>query len=228
MICKKCGREYEDDMLKCLWCDAPNENHVPPDPSETIMLSEVLNTDVGTIIENNVDPVILRNLEKEGVETAAEEIGEKVAKHPAGHFMWCAAILGAGGLFSALLVPFYIALFHRKEIRKQHSLGKFISIYFGSIFTLNCIVGSLSKMTKEAVEIHLRGDAAVALNGLIDLAQNLIYLALCGYISAFVIKRLTPDYAPAEYKSTSRSATLYAVPVMYLMMTLSEIVFKMT
>lgn len=25
MICKKCGREYEDDMPKCLWCDTPNE-----------------------------------------------------------------------------------------------------------------------------------------------------------------------------------------------------------
>lgn len=25
MICKKCGREYEDDMPKCLWCDAPRE-----------------------------------------------------------------------------------------------------------------------------------------------------------------------------------------------------------
>lgn len=25
MICKKCGREYEDDMPKCLWCDEPND-----------------------------------------------------------------------------------------------------------------------------------------------------------------------------------------------------------
>ena len=25
MICKKCGRKYNDDMPKCLWCDAPNE-----------------------------------------------------------------------------------------------------------------------------------------------------------------------------------------------------------
>ena len=28
MICKKCGREYEDDMPKCLWCDAPNDSKV--------------------------------------------------------------------------------------------------------------------------------------------------------------------------------------------------------
>jgi len=25
MICKKCGREYDDDMPKCLWCSAPND-----------------------------------------------------------------------------------------------------------------------------------------------------------------------------------------------------------
>ena len=26
MICPKCNRKYEDDMSKCLWCDAPNPN----------------------------------------------------------------------------------------------------------------------------------------------------------------------------------------------------------
>ena len=27
MICEKCGRRYEDDMPKCLWCDAPNQKY---------------------------------------------------------------------------------------------------------------------------------------------------------------------------------------------------------
>ncbi|WP_290765384.1 hypothetical protein [Fibrobacter sp. UBA4297] len=49
MICKKCGREYEDDMPKCLWCDAPNDNKVDPsgtnpadgtDPEEAAPLTE--------------------------------------------------------------------------------------------------------------------------------------------------------------------------------------------
>ena len=49
MICKKCGREYDDDMPKCLWCDAPNDSKVdssatnPADgtePEETATLSE--------------------------------------------------------------------------------------------------------------------------------------------------------------------------------------------
>ena len=49
MICKKCGRVYGDDMPKCLWCDAPNDNKVDPsgtspadgtEPEETAALSE--------------------------------------------------------------------------------------------------------------------------------------------------------------------------------------------
>ena len=33
MICKKCGRECGDDMLRCLWCNTPNEGHVDPKDS---------------------------------------------------------------------------------------------------------------------------------------------------------------------------------------------------
>lgn len=49
MICKKCGREYDDDMPKCLWCDAPNESKVNSstanpadgtDPEEAAPLTE--------------------------------------------------------------------------------------------------------------------------------------------------------------------------------------------
>ena len=34
MICHKCGKEYEDDMPKCLWCDAPNEEAAAPGTTE--------------------------------------------------------------------------------------------------------------------------------------------------------------------------------------------------
>ena len=89
MICKKCGREYADDMFNCLWCDAPNEHHVPPEVPETVDISEVLD------VQQHVDDIILSRIPEEHREL--DEEGEaKVAKHPAGNFMWCAAILGAG------------------------------------------------------------------------------------------------------------------------------------
>lgn len=40
MICKKCGREYEDDMLKCLWCDTPNESPVRPTDAQEAETAE--------------------------------------------------------------------------------------------------------------------------------------------------------------------------------------------
>ena len=34
MICKKCGRKFDDDMPKCLWCDAPNPKYSAEDAPE--------------------------------------------------------------------------------------------------------------------------------------------------------------------------------------------------
>ena len=34
MICHKCGKGYEDDMPKCLWCDTPNEEAAAPGTTE--------------------------------------------------------------------------------------------------------------------------------------------------------------------------------------------------
>ena len=50
MICKKCGREYDDDMPKCLWCDAPNDSKVnssgtnPADGTDPIFCMKWLKT----------------------------------------------------------------------------------------------------------------------------------------------------------------------------------------
>ena len=59
MICKKCGREYADDMFNCLWCDAPNEHHVPPEVPETVDISEVLD------VQQHVDDIILSRIPEE-------------------------------------------------------------------------------------------------------------------------------------------------------------------
>ena len=49
MICKKCGREYEDDMPKCLWCDAPNDSKV--DSSGTNPADETSQEDAEPLTE---------------------------------------------------------------------------------------------------------------------------------------------------------------------------------
>lgn len=128
MICKKCGREYEDDMPKCLWCDAPNDHHVPPEALPREDLSEESD------ILAQIDAEIIKQMDKASIKRdTSEETEKKVAKHPAGNFMWCAAIFGAGGLFSAIFGALHIAFFHRKEIGKSHALKKFISAYISCI-----------------------------------------------------------------------------------------------
>ena len=221
MICKKCGREYEDDMLRCLWCDAPNDHHVPPEAPSRQDLSEVLD------VQAQIDAAIIRRMDKEIVaEISTEEAEKKIAKHPAGDFMWCAAILGANGLISAIFGALYIAFFHRGEIRKNHAVTKFISIYMSCVSAPFFLIRGLAKMTKEAISIHFHGNLATGLSLVVDVGNDIMFISLCGYIAAFIIKRLTPDYDPSNYKATSRLATLCSVPTIILLFILTPYLFE--
>ena len=220
MICKKCGREYEDDMLKCLWCDAPNDHHVPPEPPTRQDLSEILD------VQDRIDSSILRRMDKDIVEQeSSEDIKKKIAKHPAGDFMWCAAILGANGLISALFGALYIAFFHRGEIRKNHALTKFISAYISCVSAPFFLIRGLAKMAKDAITIHFHGNLTSSLTLAVDLGNDFIFILLCGYTAAFIIKRLTPDYDPSDYKATSRLAALCSVPALILLFILTSYLF---
>ena len=208
MICSKCGREFPDDMLNCLWCDAPNNQHVAPEAPEKVDLSEVLD------VQARIDTVILNRMGSESTDSDSEEIEKKVAKHPAGNFMWCAAILGIGSLLSAMLAPFYVYFFHRYEIRKNHYIGKFTSAYISSIIALKVIVNGLAKILRDLLEKNFfREDFTALLQAGLELGVLFIHFLLCGYVAAFIIKRLTPDYNPSEYKVTSTSATIYSIPI---------------
>lgn len=221
MICKKCGREYPDDMLNCLWCDAPNNQHVAPEPPEKIDFSKALD------VEKNIDTIILKRIGNDCAQES-EEIENKVAKHPAGNFMWCAAILGMGGLLSVFFAPFYIAFFHRLEIRKNHTIAKFTSAYISSFIALKVIVNGLANITRKILESNFfREDLVDLIKFAMDTGLFLIHFWICGYVAAFIIKRLTPDYEPSEYKLTSVSATIYSIPAMILLSFTNNYLFEM-
>jgi len=215
MICKKCGREYADDMLKCLWCDAPNEHHVPPEVPETVSLSDVLD------VQQRVDDIILTRMD-ENERNLDEAREEKVAKHPAGNFMWSAAILGAAPV-SLFLVPFYLAFFHRKELRNSGNLFKFTSTYIAAISALFALV-KIFDLRKILAKLPLREDFAAIFQSLVTVEEFLIYLVLCGYTAAFILKRLTPDYNAEEYRKASKTATILAIPTAYIASVIVELV----
>ena len=62
----------------------------------------------------------------------------------------------------------------------------------------------------------LHGNSASILQAFTTLGQALVYLLLCGYTSAFIMKRLAPDYSAEDYAKCSKAATLFAVPAMIL------------
>ena len=69
MICPKCNRKYEDDMPKCLWCDAPNPNY-------------------------GKDPTAIQEINQ--VDTPEDE--EKSNSHKGTLLFWMGAILGGFGV----------------------------------------------------------------------------------------------------------------------------------
>ena len=79
MICPKCKRKYEDDMPKCLWCDAPNPNYGAEDTPE-----------------NETEPEIKPETEPE---TEPEKgLSHHNSKEPGLKIFWLALLLGFTGL----------------------------------------------------------------------------------------------------------------------------------
>ena len=75
MICPKCKRKYEDDMPKCLWCDAPNPNYGAEDTPE-----------------NETEPEIKPETEPE------KGLSHHKSKEPGLKIFWLALLLGFTGL----------------------------------------------------------------------------------------------------------------------------------
>ena len=132
-------------MLNCLWCDAPNDQHVAPEAPETIDLASALD------VQKNIDTIILRRIDKDIAAPDSEEVQKKIDKHPAGNFMWCAAILGTGGLFFCIVRAILHILFPQNR-NPQESLHR--EIHF-SMLVFDYSAESFSQRTCEISEKNI-------------------------------------------------------------------------
>lgn len=80
MICPKCKRKYEDDMPKCLWCDAPNPNYGAEDSPE-----------------NESEPEIKPETPKPETKSAKGHHHHK-SKEPGLKIFWLALLIGFTGV----------------------------------------------------------------------------------------------------------------------------------
>lgn len=69
MICPKCKRKYEDDMPKCLWCDAPNPNFKKDDASEPVKAKPVKKPEKKAPLKKKEEPQAKKNTTVSGRES---------------------------------------------------------------------------------------------------------------------------------------------------------------
>ena len=89
MICPKCKRKYEDDMPKCLWCDAPNPNYGAEDTPE--------NESEPEIKPETPKPESPKHENKPAAEPTKGHSHHK-SKEPGLKIFWLALLLGFTGL----------------------------------------------------------------------------------------------------------------------------------
>ena len=83
-----------------------------------------------------------------------------------------------------------------------------------SFIALKVIVNGLAKIARKTLEIQfLREDFVALFRAILEIGLFLILSEVCGYVAAFIIKRLTPDYDPS-------------IPIMIVLTIVSFSLFK--
>ena len=149
MICKKCGREFSDDMPKCLWCSAPNEGYDKEDVPQ----------DWG--VENDEDD--------------PDALGGD--KHPAGNFMWSAALGG----------PIFSTLVHYKKLRGPR------------FFVVLVIINVLIKVGKRFLDNCVDWSEYSLLALPVCVGVWLIHICVMGKAGAWQLKIDAPTYNVHDY-----------------------------
>lgn len=166
IVCKKCGGKYEDDMPRCLWCDALNPEHPLNRDKEPASLTEKASAQASpgiaerpvvkqTVVEQ-VAPVATETLPDAGAsdikscETSPEP-GDTVAVVEPGREQDVAIerqFRQKGILWSVVLAgPFISWLCHYKSLKLVDRFStKFFLLLFGIQCAYNYMAFLLSKL----------------------------------------------------------------------------------
>lgn len=189
MICKKCGKEYEDDMPCCLWCDAPNEEH----PN----------------FKNNPRQDSTKTHEASIVSTPQENCIEDDRK-PAGLFMWSSFIFGLAA-FGYIYVAIIQTLLHHKVLRETKSSLSFFFKIFVANLALFFLTLPFANTIANIASKHPQVSQSV--KGLIPLLVCIGYATAQGFICAKIVNTHVPDYDVKMYRKKERIAIGIAIVV---------------
>ena len=209
IVCKKCGEKYEDDMPRCLWCDAPNPEHPlnkakvsSPAPAKVVTteaspaVAELPITEPVAPAATEPSPnVSVIEVEQDQDDAIAQQFRQK-------GFLW--SVVLAGVLVSWLC--------HHKYLKKT---DKFSTKFFLPLFGIQCGFRYLAYMLSK-IDFSGIGSPGLFLQGIFIVVVCLLYWFFIGKLAFALLKKAVPNYEPAAFKKRERIGIAIGIPIFAL------------
>ncbi len=211
IVCKKCGEKYEDDMPRCLWCDAPNPEH----PLNRAKVSAPASPDVADSVAEQ--PIAEQPVD----EPAAPAVPSATETSPNAAVIEIEQDQDAaieqqfrqkGVLWSVILAGVFVSwLCHYKYLKKT---DKFSTKFFLPLFGIECVSKSLFYMLSKA---NYSGLAfGPFLHAVITIIVCLLYWFFIGKLGFALLKKAVPNYDPVAFKKRERVGIAIGIPIFAL------------
>lgn len=213
-VCKKCGEKYEDDMPRCLWCDAPNPEH-PLNKAKVVAPSVVVTTQATPPMPAVTCPGVTEQSADEPASPVATDASKTVAvidpeqdldtvieqQFRQKGFLWSVILAG----------PFISWLCHYKYLKKG---DKFSTKFFLPLFGIECVSQSLFYMLSKA---NYSGLAfGPFLHAVITIIVCLFYWFFIGKLGYALLKKAVPNYDQKAFKKRERIGIAIGIPIFAL------------
>jgi hypothetical protein len=215
IVCKKCGEKYEDDMPRCLWCDAPNPEH----PLNRAKVAEQASPNI--VDKPVAEQPIAEPQKAEPVAPAATEPSPNVAEpSPSGSVIEIdqdSAIeqqfRQKGFLWSVVLAGVLVSwLCHHKYLKKT---DRFSTKFFLPLFGIQCGFRYLAYMLSK-IDFSGIGSPGLFLQGIFIVVVCLLYWFFIGKLGFALLKKAVPNYDPAAFKKRERVGIAVGIPIFAL------------
>ena len=207
IVCKKCGEKYEDDMPRCLWCDAPNPEH--PLNKAKVSAAAAPNVAEQPIAPSAIEPTTSRaptatesfpNVSVIEIEQDQDSAIEQQFRQKG--FLW--SVVLAGVLVSWLC--------HHKYLKKT---DRFSTKFFLPLFGIQCGFRYLAYMLSK-IDFSGIGSPGLFLQGIFIVVVCLLYWFFIGKLGFALLKKAVPNYDPAAFKKRERIGIAIGIPIFAL------------
>ena len=211
IVCKKCGEKYEDDMPRCLWCDAPNPEH----PLNRAKVDEQASPNIvdKPVAEQPIAPSAIEPTTSQAP-TAPDSPNTTVIESEQDQD---AAIMQQfrqkGLLWSVVLAGVFVSwLCHYKYLKKGDKFG---TKFFLPLFGIQCGFRYLAYMLSK-IDFSGIGSPGLFLQGIFIVVVCLLYWFFIGKLGFALLKKAVPNYDPAAFKKRERIGIAIGIPIFAL------------